>query len=138
VRATIDRRERCRGAGPTGPGRPSRCAAQRSGKSITLGECPRRRGGVEVQPAADTLQAPSERAPSVAYMSPRQRRRLAALTSEQIALLQAALSCWERSIADTSYDPQVGEWARTHRTETGASVSAIRKALGSSTWESDW
>ncbi len=66
------------------------------------------------------------------------RRRLAALTDEQIAFLQAAVPFWERSIADTSYDPQVGEWARTHRTETRASAAAIRKALASSTPESDW
>lgn len=65
-------------------------------------------------------------------------RRLAALTEEQIALLQAALSYWERAVADTSYDPQVEEWARTHRTETSASTAAIHKVLATSTPETDW
>jgi hypothetical protein len=67
------------------------------------------------------------------------RRRLAALTDAQIRFLQAALSYWERSIADTSYDPQVEEWARTHRTAaTGESAAAIREALATSVPESDW
>jgi hypothetical protein len=69
---------------------------------------------------------------------PKAHRRLVRLTSEQIALLQATLAYWERAIADTSYDPQVQEWARTHRTETGASVAAIRKALAASSPETDW
>jgi hypothetical protein len=91
-----------------------------------------------VELATDTVHAANERAPSLDGTRPRRRRRLAALTDEQIALLQAALSYWERSTADTSYDPQVGEWARTHSTGTGATAAAIRKALASSTWESDW
>ena len=66
------------------------------------------------------------------------RRRLVALTDEQIAVLQAALSYWERAVADTSYDPQVGEWARTHRTETGTNAAAVRKALTASAPDSDW
>lgn len=67
------------------------------------------------------------------------RRRLVALTDAQITFLKAALSYWERSIADTSYDPQVEEWARTHRTAaTGESAAAVRKALATSVPESDW
>ena len=67
------------------------------------------------------------------------RRRLVALTDAQIAFLQAALSYWERSISDTSYDPQVEEWARTHRTATaGEGATAIRRALATSVPETDW
>lgn len=67
------------------------------------------------------------------------RRRLVALTDAQITFLQAALSYWERSIADTSYDPQVEEWSRTHRTATtGDRAAATRRALATSVPESDW
>jgi hypothetical protein len=46
---------------------------------------------------------------------PRDVRRTVELTEEQITVLKAALDCWERAIRDTSYDPQVEEWARTPR-----------------------
>lgn len=69
---------------------------------------------------------------------PRVHRRLVSLTDDQIALVQGALAHWDRSVADTSYDPQVGEWARTHGTGTRESVAAISQALETSTVEIDW
>lgn len=75
---------------------------------------------------------------AVGAFEPRPHRRLAALTEEQIALLQVALAHWERTVADTSYDPQVQDWARTHATATAASVAAIGRALANSSPESDW
>ena len=69
---------------------------------------------------------------------PRVHRRLVALTDDQISFVQGALAYWDRSVADTSYDPQVQEWARTHGTETEASVAAISRALETSTAETDW
>ena len=65
-------------------------------------------------------------------------RRLVYLTDEQIAVLKAALGHWERAIADTSYDPQVEEWAPTHTTETGKRAAAIAQALAAARPESDW
>lgn len=71
-------------------------------------------------------------------VEPRIHRRLVSLTDDQIALVQGALAYWDRTVADTSYDPQVGEWARTHGTETRESVAAISRALTTSSPETDW
>ncbi len=54
------------------------------------------------------------------------------LTEAQIAFIRLSLDLAGRAIHDTSYDPQVQEWARTHRTDTEAKIAAIREALAKS------
>ena len=56
-------------------------------------------------------------------------KRTVDLTEEQIAVVRAALDCWERAIRDSSHDPQVQEWARTHPSDPGRTSAAIREAL---------
>ena len=53
------------------------------------------------------------------------------LTAEQIAFLHAALDDAERASADTSYDPQVQDWAIQHPSGAGETIAAIREALRS-------
>ena len=60
---------------------------------------------------------------------PRDVRRTVELTDEQITVLNAALDCWERAVRDTSYDPQVEEWARTHPSDPERIAAPIREAL---------
>lgn len=60
---------------------------------------------------------------------PRDVRRTVELTEGQITVLQAALDCWERAMRDTSYDPQVEEWARTHPSDPKQIAGPIRDAL---------
>jgi hypothetical protein len=55
--------------------------------------------------------------------------RMVELTQGQIAFLRLALDYAQRAIDDTSYDPQVQEWARTHGTDTAATIAALREAL---------
>ena len=54
------------------------------------------------------------------------------LTQAQIDFIGLALDYANQSIHDTSYDPQVQEWARTHGTDTEATIAAIREALAKS------
>ena len=68
----------------------------------------------------------------------RSTKRLVYLTEDEIALLKAALAHWERTIADTSYDPQVQEWARTHKNETETRAATVARALASGRPEADW
>ena len=60
---------------------------------------------------------------------PRSVRRTVELTDEQIAVLRTALDCWDRAVRDTSYDPQVGEWARAHPSDPERITAPIRNAL---------
>jgi hypothetical protein len=54
------------------------------------------------------------------------------LTEAQIAFIDLSLDYADQAIHDTSYDPQVQEWARTHGTDTEATIVAIREALAKS------
>jgi hypothetical protein len=56
-------------------------------------------------------------------------KRTVELTAAQIAFLCTALDYSERVIRDTSYDPQVEEWARRHPSDPGETIAAIREAL---------
>jgi hypothetical protein len=56
-------------------------------------------------------------------------KRTVELTEEQIAFLRLSLDYAQRAIDETSYDPQVQEWARTHGTDTAATIAALREAL---------
>ena len=53
------------------------------------------------------------------------------LTAEQIAFLHTALDDAERTSGDTSYDPQVQDWAKQHPSGAGETIAAIRQALRS-------
>lgn len=59
------------------------------------------------------------------------------LTEAQIAFISLSLDYADQAIHDTSYDPQVQEWARTHGTDTGATIAAIREALAKSSGAAD-
>jgi hypothetical protein len=68
----------------------------------------------------------------------RSTRHLVYLTRDEIAFLKAALAHWETANADTSYDPQVQEWARTHKTETETRAASVARALAAGRPEADW
>jgi hypothetical protein len=59
------------------------------------------------------------------------------LTEAQIAFIDLSLDYADQAIRDSSYDPQVSEWARTHGTDTEATVAAIREALAKSSSATD-
>jgi len=56
-------------------------------------------------------------------------KRTVELTEEQVTVMRASLECWERAVRDTSYDPQLQEWARTHSGDPERTAAAIRDAL---------
>ena len=59
-------------------------------------------------------------------------KRTVELTAAQIAFLRRALDYSEHVMRDTSYDPQVEEWARKHPSDPGETIAAIRDALANS------
>jgi len=59
-------------------------------------------------------------------------KRTVELTATEITFLLTALDYAERTLRDTSYDPQVEEWARMHPSDPGKTIAAIRNALANS------